>query len=119
MNGDAAAWMGDGALAAEVGQPATVNVFTDPSASCPCVTDHNPNVVVFNRHHVVPLSWGGPDDDDNVLLLCPTGHYTVHHLLREARRAGVHPDRLPWEVRRVAGPNLRAVAADGWEQWSS
>lgn len=104
-------------LVAEVGQPASVNLFTDPEAFCPCVADHNPNVIVFNRHHVVPLAWGGPDEEWNVRLLCPTGHYSVHHLLRVARQVETPPNELDWWVRGSFGPNLRAIAQEGWDEW--
>lgn len=104
-------------LVAEVGQPASVNAFTDPEASCPCVADHNPNVIVFNRHHIVPLGWGGPDEEWNVRLLCPTGHYSVHHILRVARQVGEHPNDLPWSVRSKFGPAIRQFAANGWDEW--
>lgn len=99
--------------------PREANVFTDPDAACACVADHNPNVIVFHLHHIWPLSWGGPDVPDNELMLCPTGHLSVHHLLRVARGTGTPPDGLPWEMRRRFGPYLRAVAQDGWERWAA
>jgi hypothetical protein len=97
-----------------VQQPATINVFTDPEARCYCVSDHNPNVVVFERHHIWPLGMGGPDDPSNIELLCPTTHMSVHHLLRAWFKYDVAPD---WDVARHFSFYTRTLARRGYERW--
>lgn len=104
-----------------VGQPQTVNVFTDPTARCLCVSDHNPNVIVFHRHHIWPLGMGGPDEPENLVLLCPTSHDATHNLLRAWVKAGGEPS---WEIRRRFGPYVRRLAEEGYRTavaagWSS
>ena len=103
-------------ILAAVGQPRTVNAFTDPGASCPCVSDHNPNVITFNIHHIQPLAHGGADTEDNEILICATTHYSVHHLLREAFKRDVSPNEVPWEIRKRFGPFARDLAQQGWDR---
>lgn len=78
---------------------------------CGCLGDHRPTSWINHRHHVVPLAWGGPNTQDNLVTLCPTGHAVVHVLLDRWKRDGA-----------VAGPGrmnswLYAVALDGWTRW--
>lgn len=94
--------------------PLTVNAFTHPDARCDCVADHNPNVITFHRHHILPLGMGGADEPSNTVLLCPTVHYAVHHLLREWVKTGGEP---VWEIRRRFGPYARGLAEEGWDRW--
>lgn len=97
----------------EVGDPRQVNILTTPDAFCACVTGHTPKVVVFHEHHILPKMYGGLDVPENLLLLCPTGHATVHKLLAMyAKYEGVPP----WDVLRHANGYLRAVAESGWQQ---
>lgn len=95
-----------------VGSPRTVNAFTHPEAECVCVTDHNPNVITFHEHHIWPLGMGGPDTRANIVLLCPTSHASVHHLIREYDKAGGEP---PWDVRKRFNLYVRSLAKQGWE----
>jgi hypothetical protein len=95
----------------DVGDPRQINILTDPAAYCPCVTTHTPKVVVFHQHHVWPTGAGGPDTPENLLLLCPTGHATVHKLLAQYEKYGGPP---PWDVLRHANAYLRGVAETGW-----
>lgn len=97
-----------------VGQPLTVNAFTDPDAFCPCVSDHNPNVITFHKHHIWPLGMGGPDVGDNVVLLCPTVHAAVHHLIRDWVRVDGEPS---WDIRKRFGPFARDMAEQAYLQW--
>lgn len=101
-------------LAADLGAPRTVNAFTDPLARCECVADHNPNVITFHQHHVWPLGMGGPDEASNLVLLCPTVHASIHHLLREFVRADGEPG---WLITRHFGNYPRRLAAQGYYAW--
>jgi len=46
--------------------------------------------VYLETHHIVPLSDGGPDTDDNVVGLCPNHHREAHH----GKDKGVMRDKL-------------------------
>lgn len=93
--------------AAPVGAPRALDPDEHP---CLCVQEHRPALRATHRHHVVPLAWGGPDTEANVVPLCPSGHDVVHGLHRAWTRAG----------ERAAGPGrgnrfLFEVAARGWD----
>src|SRR6266699_829326 len=32
-------------------------------------------------HHVWPLGMGGPDEDENLVEICPTGHVNIHTII--------------------------------------
>ncbi len=91
-----------------------VTVFKDPEMSCPCVTEHRPTLTIAHWHHVLPLSWGGPDTADNRQLMCPNTHYGLHLLLNALRR---YRGDVPWEYRRRFGPYARRMAEEGYERW--
>ena len=38
------------------------------------------------RHHILPKSMGGTDDEDNLVYLTFKAHYTAHHLLWKIHR---------------------------------
>jgi hypothetical protein len=95
----------------DVGDPRQINILTDPEAFCACVAGHTPKVVVFHEHHIVPISYGGPNTPENLVLLCPTGHATVHKLLAQYEKYDGTP---PWAIRQLANPYLRAIAETGW-----
>lgn len=97
--------------------PASVNIWNEEvegQASCPCVEDHNPNPTTFDRHHIVPLSWDGPDNDANLVILCPSMHRNVHLLLNKWRDVGGEPS---WEYRKYFGHYARKLAEIGYKQW--
>ena len=35
----------------------------------------------YEKHHIIPKSLGGSDDEDNIVYLLPREHYVAHHLL--------------------------------------
>lgn len=94
-----------------VGDPLTINRIDHPDVSCACVADHNPNEVQLHRHHIWPLGWSGPNQTDNIVLLCPTTHANIHRLLREYAKAGGEPS---WDIRRWFGRYANEMAATGW-----
>ncbi len=53
----------------------------DEDEMCRCVSNHRPPPLELHRHHIWPTFLGGPDTDDNVVYLCPTGHSSTHELL--------------------------------------
>lgn len=100
-------------LAGAIGEPRTVNAFTHPDAFCPCVKTHVPSVITFHQHHILPLGMGGPDTPENLILLCPTQHLAIHHLLRELVRTDGEPEL---DLRRF-GALGRTLAYRGWNEW--
>ena len=40
------------------------------------------NTDVLHEHHLIPKSWQGTDDLDNLILVCPTCHAEVHLIMR-------------------------------------
>ncbi len=48
---------------------------------------HRPYPLEFFRHHVWPTGMGGPDTEDNIVWICPTGHSGIHELLRHMVKA--------------------------------
>lgn len=88
----------------------------DAAGVCECVADHRPTPAELHVHHVLPLSWGGGDTAANRVWLCPTAHVNVHELLAAYRRSyGV----VPWDVRRRFSAYVRALAARGWDAYTS
>ncbi len=51
------------------------------AATCPCARRHSPPAIVIEEHHVLPLSWGGPDVPANKVAICAQTHFTTHALL--------------------------------------
>lgn len=49
---------------------------------CQIHNRHAPTPHVNHVHHVWPLGEGGPDISDNKVVVCPTGHYSIHDLLQ-------------------------------------
>lgn len=79
----------------------------DAGQTCRCVAEHRPQPQELQRHHVWPLSLGGPDDDANLRWLCPTCHVTVHELLRAFLAAG---RVLSWGEALARWPGLNRYA---------
>ena len=48
----------------------------------------------METHHIVPLSEGGSDGDDNVAALCPNHHREAHY--------GVDRDQIQIQLKRMA-----------------
>jgi hypothetical protein len=82
--------------------------------ACAVHAYHSPRPQESDLHHVVPLSWGGPDDDENVIPICQTGHANIHRLLTAMRRGNGF---VAWEIRRQFGPGERRMAQRGFDSW--
>jgi hypothetical protein len=79
---------------------------------CACVDDHSPAAYIPAEHHIIPLSWDGPDIRENKRLICPNTHTATHRLIDEYVRAGGDPG---WEVRRHFGVYVRELARFAWD----
>lgn len=69
---------------------------------------HRPGVVTTHDHHIQPHAMGGTSDADNMVTICPTGHYNVH----AAMAALVFDKPVP----RVTKEELR-LAQLGFDRW--
>lgn len=79
---------------------------------CLCVSDHNPNVMVTQRHHIWPKGMGGPDSRENIVPLCGTAHDSVHYGLWPQYEK--YKGTPPWDVRRKYGKYIRDLTETGW-----
>lgn len=64
-------------------------------------------LVSFERHHVWPLGYHGPDTPDNIVKVCCNAHSDIHHLLERLLRG------KPVDLREY-GPAIRTLALDGY-----
>lgn len=69
------------------------------STTRPCEVHftHQPTTHINEQHHVWPLGHGGPDVAANKVIVCATGHSSIHDLLAKWLKVGGDPG---WDVRR-------------------
>ena len=81
---------------------------------CLCVKWHRPKPLILHAHHVWPLGDGGPDEDENLVWLCPTTHNNVHQLWRLTKKfdQGV----VPLTLRRPYTDYAREIVDRGLAQ---
>jgi hypothetical protein len=79
----------------------------------PCAVHktHRPASHVNEIHHVWPLGDGGPNVPENKVVVCATGHNSIHDLLNKWRR-GV-PDKA---VLAAYSVGERSLAKLGWDR---
>lgn len=83
---------------------------------CACVKYHTPEPTNFDRHHILPKSWGGANTADNIAVICQTTHENIHTLLNHYVRLGGLP---PWEIRSRYNSFVRDLAQRAWDQRGS
>jgi 5-methylcytosine-specific restriction endonuclease McrA len=49
--------------------------------SCPIVKKHSPIPLRYVKHHILPQACGGRTVVANLVTLCDTCHYAIHHLM--------------------------------------
>jgi hypothetical protein len=86
---------------------------SEAEAHCAIHKFHAPVPHVIHTHHVLPQSWGGDTVPANLIDLCPTGHYNVHHLIDAYIRSAGDPG---WDVTRHYGLAERVLARKAWDQ---
>ncbi len=74
---------------------------------------HIPHPHINHRHHVWPLADGGPDVEENIVIVCPNGHANSHALLDLFR---LHRGAPPYTELRTFAFGERDVAALGWKR---
>lgn len=84
--------------------------------TCLCVANHSPAIgELIQHHHVVPLSWGGPNTPGNKVDLCPNAHELVHRILNEGVRRKAWPD---WAYLQHFNWWIRGIARRGWDTYT-
>jgi hypothetical protein len=74
---------------------------------------HSPNTIVNEKHHIWPKGNGGPTVPENLVVVCATGHNSIHALLHYFVKL---KGDVPWDVRRHFHPGERALAKLGYER---
>lgn len=74
--------------------------------------DVDPDPVLWDHHHIIPTSWGGPSTPANLITVSPNTHRRIHVGLDACVAAG-SPDAVPSEVRRMLGKAWPYVVL-GW-----
>jgi len=83
--------------------------------ACLCVAEHRPALGgMVQIHHVLPLSWGGPNTAANRVPLCPNGHELVHRQLNIAVRQRRWPVWADWATR---NPYLIGLAVRAYMEY--
>lgn len=85
------------------------------SAPCQVHRQHVPVSHQNHHHHVWPLALGGPDVTENIIIVCPTGHYNIHTLLDQYV---LHRGEVPWSVLKRYGFSERDVAQLGYRRYA-
>lgn len=88
--------------------------MTHAGGGCDVHAYHSPRPQDVDLHHILPKFMGGPDEESNMVRVCPTGHRNVHLLLAEYLRIHAKP---PWAVLRQYGGDERYLAQDGWDRY--
>lgn len=85
------------------------------TTSEPCLihTRHMPAAHINHRHHVWPKGDGGPDVPDNIVTLCPTGHYNVHDLLAHYKML---MGNVPYTILKTFSVEERKLAKLGYDR---
>jgi hypothetical protein len=91
-------------------------VLVSETITCPCSKTHLPKIRIIDRHHIVPLSWDGPDKTENIIAICPNQHRLIHELLElYKKRKGflTTADLKPY-------PRFtRRLAERAWKDWNA
>lgn len=82
------------------------------ATTCQVAKYHQPRPVRFVWHHIQPQEAGGQTVPENLVQLCDSCHYTVHHLLYQLYKTGELPVEAPYKARDLAREGYaRCVAA--------
>ncbi len=80
---------------------------------CEIHREHTPASHINHRHHIWPLGLGGPDIEDNIVVVCPTGHSNIHDLLKYFQ---MHRGVVPYRIMRRYSMGERKLAELGYER---
>ena len=81
----------------------------------PCLVHgrHMPNSHLNERHHIWPQSHGGPSVQENLVVVCATGHNNIHHLLALLL---VHAGAVPYSLLKQYSLEERRLAKLGYDR---
>jgi hypothetical protein len=71
---------------------------------------HTPTPMVLERHHIQPLSWGGPNTPDNLVLVCSNCHQGTHTALNALVAYHGEKRAVPAEIWARFHPYYRQMA---------
>ncbi len=80
---------------------------------CTMHREHKPASHLNHRHHVWPLGLGGPDIEDNIIVICPTGHSNIHDLMKHYQ---IHRGKPPYSIVRRYSFKEREYALLGYRR---
>lgn len=97
------------------GQRRAPDSVTPRGTTAPCTVHftHQPTSHINEIHHVWPLGHGGPDVPGNKVVVCGTGHSSIHDLLAKWLKADGDPG---WEVQRHYTRGERELAQLGYDR---
>lgn len=81
----------------------------------PCIVHgvHKPNSHVNEVHHVWPKGQGGPDIPENRIVVCATGHNSIHQLINEYKAM---QGKVPYSLLKQYTVQERAYALLGYQR---
>jgi hypothetical protein len=85
--------------------------LTIPGNHCTVHGYHWPEPLRTVKHHILPESEGGKATPDNLVLVCDTGHYSIHHILDIALATGKLPALGTRKEREIASEGYRRIKA--------
>ena len=83
------------------------------TAPCAVHFTHQPTSHINEIHHLWPLGHGGPNVPENKIVVCATGHNSIHDLLAKWLAAAGDPG---WDVSRHYTTGERAAAKLGYDR---
>lgn len=83
---------------------------------CEVHKTHTPQCHINEIHHVWPLGDNGPDIPENKVVVCATGHNSIHDLINKLRKAWGDAEPVPWSVLRTYTTKERQLAKLGWDR---
>lgn len=72
-----------------------------------------PESHINHRHHIWPKGDGGPDIEDNIVVVCATGHYNIHDLLQHYKML---MGKVPYNILRRYSMEERKYAELGYNR---
>lgn len=98
-----------------MGYPVEAGQLTT-SELCRVHKHHSPRSHKNHMHHVLPRSMGGKTEPNNLIPVCPTGHYNIHTLIDSWVNAGGEPH---WEILKHYGHSERYWAESAYVSYKN
>jgi len=82
-------------------------------APCTVHSTHQPTSHINEKHHIWPQEYSGPTVPENLVVVCATGHNSIHDLLAKWLKTGGDPG---WDVQRHYTRGERELAKLGYDR---